>query len=707
LEIARGYLKRGWNPIPVSRQKKKPAGGNAWQKRRLNSETVAEAFNGADMNVGVQMGPMSDGLTDIDLDCREAVAIGGMLLPKSNNIFGRASKRRSHWLYSSTLAERVAKACLQFKDPAGGAMMLELKIGGGGKGAQSVFPGSVHESGEVVEWDQDGALVTTDDDELLRQVRRLAVTVMLARHWPVKGGRHDAALTVGGFLARAGVDEDDAALMLEAIATAAGDDEVADRVQAGRDAVKQHGNGGETRGYPALAETFDQKVATKAAQWLDYRCDPHLERGAGRQRVFSCEDFYALMTMENRFIYAPTGARWPGSNVDAQIASVLVGKRKMNASTWIARNRPVADMTWMPGQSQIIENRLVVEGGWIERPGVKCFNLYHPPTIKHGDPAKAGSWINHLRELYPDEAEHIMLWFAHRVQRPGVKINHALALIGGQGIGKDTILEPVRYAVGPWNFKDVRPADLFAPQNDFVQSIILCINEVHDLGDISRYEFYDKTKSYAAAPPDTIRVNAKYTPQYWVFNLTDLILTSNHKTDGLYLPADDRRHYVAYSELKGSDFPKSYFDDLHGWYEGGGFSHVAAYLATLDISKFNPKAPPPKTPAFWAIVDANRAPEDAELADVLDKLGKPNAVTLIQLMAVTKNGLAEIYLWLKDRKNRRIIPHRMEKCGYIPVRNDAAEDGLWKIEGKRQVIYVKNTLPPVIQHQAARKIVKS
>ena len=34
----------------------------------------------------------------------------------------------------------------------------------------------------------------------------------------------------------------------------------------------------------------------------------------------------------------------------------------------------------------------------------------------------------------------------------------------------------------------------------------------------------------------------------------------------------------------------------------------------------DPKAPPPKTPAFWDIVDASRAPEDAELADVIDAL---------------------------------------------------------------------------------------
>ena len=74
--------------------------------------------------------------------------IGPLLLPKTNNIFGRKSKPRSHWLYVTGLAETISKACLQFKD-IDGTMMLELRIGGAGKGSQSVFPGSVHESGET------------------------------------------------------------------------------------------------------------------------------------------------------------------------------------------------------------------------------------------------------------------------------------------------------------------------------------------------------------------------------------------------------------------------------------------------------------------------------------------------------------------------------------------------------------------------------
>jgi len=104
---------------------------------------------------------------------------------------------------------------------------------------------------------------------------------------------------------------------------------------------------------------------------------------------------------------------------------------------------------------------------------------------------------------------------------------------------------------------------------------------------------------------------------------------------------------------------------------------------------FDPKAPPPKTAAFWDIVDANRASEDAELADVIDLIGKPAAVTIDRLIASSGSDLA---LWLKERKNRRAIPHRLEKCGYVSVRNDGANDGLWKFDGKRQVIYAKCTL---------------
>ena len=34
----------------------------------------------------------------------------------------------------------------------------------------------------------------------------------------------------------------------------------------------------------------------------------------------------------------------------------------------------------------------------------------------------------------------------------------------------------------------------------------------------------------------------------------------------------------------------------------------------------------------------------------------------------------------------------MEDAGYMRVRNDATKDGLWVLEGKRQVVYAKREL---------------
>jgi hypothetical protein len=64
--------------------------------------------------------------------------------------------------------------------------------------------------------------------------------------------------------------------------------------------------------------------------------------------------------------------------------------------------------------------------------------------------------------------------------------------------------------------------------------------------------------------------------------------------------------------------------------------------------------------------------------------------------------------WLCDRKNRRKIPYRFAAVGYTPVRNeDADSDGLWKLYGKRQVIYAKTELTWAERLAAARDLVKA
>ena len=164
---------------------------------------------------------------------------------------------------------------------------------------------------------------------------------------------------------------------------------------------------------------------------------------------------------------------------------------RLPANRWLDQHRPVEQMVWAPGQTQVVCDRLISEGGWIRRPGCNVFNQYRPPAPVQGDHSQAGPWIEHVQLVYPNEAGHIIDWLTHRVQRPEEKINHAIVLGGAQGIGKDTILEPVKAAIGPWNFNEVSPQHIVGRFNGFVKSVILRVSEARDLGDVDRFAFYD------------------------------------------------------------------------------------------------------------------------------------------------------------------------------------------------------------------------
>ena len=181
------------------------------------------------------------------------------------------------------------------------------------------------------------------------------------------------------------------------------------------------------------------------------------------------------------------------------------GKQEtIQPSAWLARRAAVEQITWAPGLPQFILDRLISDGGWIEHEGVTVLNLYRPPRPLQGDATQAAPWIEHVRQIYPDDADHIISWHAHRVQRPHEKINHALVLGGPQGIGKDTMLEPVKRAVGASNFVEVSPQQVLGRFNGFLKSVVLRISEAKDMGEFDRFKFYAHLKAYTAAPPDVL-----------------------------------------------------------------------------------------------------------------------------------------------------------------------------------------------------------
>lgn len=427
------------------------------------------------------------------------------------------------------------------------------------------------------------------------------------------------------------------------------------------------------------------------------------------------EDFvHELVT--NLYIYRPNGRLCSGFSVNRRVAPVQDGvKVKANgdeepnwvlAADWIARVSAVEQMSWVPGQDEFIEDKLINNGGWFAHEGSRIYNLYKGP-VRVPRVGTIEPWVNHIKALWGEEAaEHILNWFAFKVQFPGIKINHALVLGGGAGIGKDTVLAPLREAVGPWNMAEISPADLLERFNPWVESVVLRVSEGKDLGEIDRFKFYEHTKKLIAAPPEVLTVNPKHIKPYIIPNLTGVIITTNYLKHGIYLPTDDRRHYVAWSDKERGFFDANYWDTMWRWYDNGGYEAILYCLVKRDLKAFNPKAPPRQTDAFFKIVEGHKGPEAKMVEEALDQLDWPEVTTWQIICSEMRPADGEHCnnIKLRDRVN-----DWLKASGDETERNPGdKERGRWQINKAKVTIYVNvNKVAPQDRLLAAQRLTDS
>jgi len=270
LEDAQTYVARGWKVVPTPERTKDPVLLD-WPNLDLSLEDLPTHFavNGHRPNLGVILGKRSRGIVDVDNDTAEAIALAKLWLPATDAVFGRKSKRRSHYLYYA--ADGVGPKTTQFKRPGnprektGPAMLVELRSNGG----QTIFPGSIHESGEPVEWERDGNPATIDGAELERAVRWIAAGSLLVPFWG-EGRRNYLALALAGALLRAEWTVEDAGDFIEGVAQVAGDPEWSKRRrQCVESTAAKLTDGANVVGVPALADQIgDQAVVKALVSWL-------------------------------------------------------------------------------------------------------------------------------------------------------------------------------------------------------------------------------------------------------------------------------------------------------------------------------------------------------------------------------------------------------------------------------------------------------
>lgn len=316
--------------------------------------------------------------------------------------------------------------------------------------------------------------------------------------------------------------------------------------------------------------------------------------------------------------------------------------------------------------------------------GVAVFNTYTPSRLMPVT-ADVGPWLNLLDtlELHGGETvrERVLDELAWVVQHPGEKMNHGIVLGGAEGIGKDSFIAPWLSAIGTHNVKTVSGGALVGDFTSWLNGAkVAVINEVRFGGHRDKEALAEKLKPWLAGPPDYLEVNEKNLRPYYVPNLVQLVLMTNHR-DALHVEQDTRRYFCVWCghrfllDGEGSEadlaYWRGYFGRYWNWLEtGGGRAAVLAWLLARDVRHIDAGARPMQTQWLEEMIAHAREPLTAWLIDRIHEgagIFEANHVVPEDVHSLINSGAADA--WFRNgRVDYRVICRALATIGCVRER---------------------------------------
>lgn len=234
-------------------------------------------------------------------------------------------------------------------------------------------------------------------------------------------------------------------------------------------------------------------------------------------------------------------------------------------------------------------------------------------------PGDITPWIDHAKVLIPnhDELEHVLDVMAFKVQHPEIKINHAVLHGGDEGSGKDTFWAPFIWAVCGANLRNrgIMDNDSLSSQWGYqLENEILIINELKEPDASARRQLANKLKPIIAAPPEMLPINRKGLHPYMMLNRIFVLAFSNDPVP-ISLASQDRRWFCVWSSAPRMSPVAA--AKLWAWYKAGGFSAIASWLVSRDVSKFNPSAAPSETEFKLNLIEHGMSMAESYLVEIM------------------------------------------------------------------------------------------
>ena len=151
----------------------------------------------------------------------------------------------------------------------------------------------------------------------------------------------------------------------------------------------------------------------------------------------------------------------------------------------------------------------------------------------------------------------------------------------------------------------------------YIADKILVVLEELNLG--SGITAYNRLKSMITE--STVVINEKYVKQREAPNLANFVFLSNLDAP-LFIEQDDRRFFVIDTPAQKRE--PEYWTEFHSWWRSN-LGVVKAYLGSLDLSEFQPKATPPMTAAKERLKQQSSTPLAQALTELIEERSWPIA----------------------------------------------------------------------------------
>jgi hypothetical protein len=283
-------------------------------------------------------------------------------------------------------------------------------------------------------------------------------------------------------------------------------------------------------------------------------------------------------------------------------------------------------------------------GTFFNENGRRYLNTYEPPAIEATPPTGPEQEAFEFMWSRPSEAifrDWLLKFYAHAVQKPGVKIRMAPLLVGHTtGSGKSTLMRVLPELLFTRRYVATLTSDSLKEQfNDqLARAWWVHFEEMHSgNARAERVSVFNKVKPWVSE--DTISIRPMYGARYDAPNRTQMTGASNYEDDALNVDDQDRRWAIGHIERSMS---ANEARDLYAFLESPRAPGVLHHIfRNVSLAGFNPNGRAPDTAAKRVMVRVNYGHWESELLELIANGTPPfnkDLVVITDILPYVKQG---------------------------------------------------------------------